>query len=577
MTHQITGALYKSMIINGATAIDNYKTEINELNVFPVPDGDTGTNMSLTMGAGATALADSSPGTIGRASDVTAGALLRGARGNSGVILSLLFRGIARHLKDMEAASAVDFVRALSDGVVSAYKAVMKPVEGTILTVSRLAAEAAVSESERTEDIEAVLEHSIKVGYEALDNTINQNPVLKRAGVVDAGGKGYLYILEGMLKALKGEILSYSQKTAVGAGKADFGSFDTQDIRFTYCTEFITGRKTGKDVNHLRDFLDERGDSIVVVEDDEIIKVHVHSNEPGVILTEALTFGPLITVKVENMKEQHTEKLLEDQKKEQSSAAETDNGNAPEPNKADAGTYEPKTYTPSPELYAADEMIPEKIIGVVAVCAGEGMCNVFRDLGIDSIITGGQTMNPSTEDILNQIEATAAETVFILPNNKNIIMAAQQCMGLTDKQVVVIPSKSMPQGISAMIALDLSASVEENVELMTEAISRVHTAQITCAARNSEYDGQSIMAGDYLALIEDKLVATGKDTVALVDTVAFTLASYSPEFVTVFSGEDVNAATVDDIIKRLKNAIPEAEFSVVNGGQPVYYFLISAE
>ncbi len=297
MTRQITGALYKSMIINGAAAIDNNKGEINELNVFPVPDGDTGTNMSLTMGAGAAALADSSPGTVARASDLTAGALLRGARGNSGVILSLLFRGIARHLKSLDLAGAADFAGALSSGVESAYKAIMKPTEGTILTVSRLAAEAAVSMSERTDDIEAVLEHAIFVGYEALDNTINQNPVLKKAGVIDAGGKGYLYILEGMLKALRGEILSYSQKTTAGAEKADFGSFNTQEIRFTYCTEFIAGRKTERDVNHLRDFLDERGDSIVVVEDDELIKVHVHTNDPGVVLTEALTYGPLISVK----------------------------------------------------------------------------------------------------------------------------------------------------------------------------------------------------------------------------------------------------------------------------------------
>ncbi len=320
MTRQITGALFKAMIINGSAAIDNHKGEINELNVFPVPDGDTGTNMRLTMGAGATALADSAPGTVGRAADITAGALLRGARGNSGVILSLLFRGIARHLKDMDTADASDFARAVTSGVESAYKAVMKPTEGTILTVSRLAAGAAVSEAEKETDLEIVLENAIKVGYEALGNTINQNPVLKKAGVVDAGGKGYLYILEGMLKALKGEILSRETGTGTegmpskdGRDKADFAGFDTQDIKFTYCTEFIVNRKNQKDVDHLRDFLDIRGDSIVVVDDDELIKVHVHSNEPGVILTEALTYGPLATIKIENMREQHTEKIIESQ------------------------------------------------------------------------------------------------------------------------------------------------------------------------------------------------------------------------------------------------------------------------
>ena len=611
------------MIMNGAAAIDSHKGEINELNVFPVPDGDTGTNMSLTMGAGATALSDASPGTIGRASELTANALLRGARGNSGVILSLLFRGVARHLKSLDTANASELATALSSGVDSAYKAIMKPTEGTILTVSRIAAEAAISHAIQTDDIEAVLEHALKVGYEALDNTINQNPVLKRAGVVDAGGKGYLYIIEGMLKALKGEVIAYDQNTAVGAEKADFSSFDTQDIRFTYCTEFIVSRKTGKDVNHLRDFLDERGDSIVVVDDEEIIKVHVHSNEPGVILTEALTYGPLLSVKVENMKEQHTEKLMETEQIETSVSADTqesapaqtqqpqsdepsepddvipeipepeDNNSYkaepeyasesetyagdPEPNMSDT-VQETAEYEPLPDLPADTAVETEtKPIGVVAVCAGEGMCNVFRDLGTDSIIIGGQTMNPSTEDILNQIEATPAETVFILPNNKNIIMAAQQCMSLTEKQIVVIPTKSMPQGISAMIAMDPSASVADNVSLMSEAIERVHTAQITYAARNSEYDGQSITAGDYLALIEDKLVATGKDTTSLVDTVAFTLASYGPEFITVFSGADVDANTADEVIKRLNKAIPEAEFSVIDGGQPVYYFLISAE
>ncbi len=594
MTNQITGALYKNMVMNAAAAIDNYKNEINELNVFPVPDGDTGTNMSLTMGAGAAALSGASPGTVGRASDLTAGALLRGARGNSGVILSLLFRGIARYLKDMDAAGAADFASALSFGVDSAYKAVMKPAEGTILTVSRLAAEAAISKSMHTDDLELVLEHALQVGYEALDNTINQNPVLKRAGVVDAGGKGYLYILEGMLKALQGEILNYSQKAAAGSVKADFSSFDTQDIKFSYCTEFIVGRKTARDVNHLRDFLDERGDSIVVVEDDEMIKVHVHSNEPGVVLTEALTYGPLITIKVENMKEQHTEKLLEDHERTEAKAAADENAPSlfePSTKEYDYIQPEPVFVEDKPDEFRPSDMAaigyasnePEtadtdkKEMGVVAVCAGDGMCNVFRDLGVDSVIIGGQTMNPSTEDILNQIEATPADTVFILPNNKNIIMAAQQCMGLTDKQVIVIPSKSMPQGISAMIAMNPGGSIEENVQLMTEAIERVHTAQITYAARNSEYDGQSITAGDYLALIEDKLVATGKDTTSLVDSVAFTLASYAPEFITVFSGEDVDPATSDEVLKRLRSAIPEAEFSVVEGGQPVYYFLISAE
>jgi DAK2 domain fusion protein YloV len=584
LTRQITGALFKAMIINGAAAIDNHKGEINELNVFPVPDGDTGTNMSLTMGAGATALADSSPGTVGRAAEITASALLRGARGNSGVILSLLFRGIARHLKDLDTADALDFARAITSGVESAYKAVMKPTEGTILTVSRLAASAAVSEAESGSDIETVLENALGVGYEALANTINQNPVLKKAGVVDAGGKGYLYILEGMLKALKGEIISRSTDTGTavtpstdGNEKADFTDFDTKDIKFAYCTEFIVSKKNQKDINHLRDFLDIRGDSIVVVDDDELIKVHVHSNEPGIIITEALTYGPLLTIKVENMREQHSGKIIESQSEARRAGQNTEMDSDAPPSKDAAAA-------PSVKLAAAGDQVdpgsvaePAKKLGVVAVCAGEGMCNVFRDLGVDQIILGGQTMNPSTEDILTKIEATNAETVFVLPNNKNIIMAAQQCTRLTDKRVVVIPSKSMPQGISAMIALDAAASIEENMELMCQAISRVHTAQITFAARDSEYDGHSIKAGDYIALLEDTLVATGNDTIALVDAVALSLMQYAPEFITVFSGAEIDEKMSNEVLKRLSAAIPGAEASVVYGGQPVYYFLISAE
>lgn len=577
MTRQITGALFKAMVINGAAAIDNHKGEINELNVFPVPDGDTGTNMSLTMGAGAAALADSSPGTVGRAAEITAGALLRGARGNSGVILSLLFRGIARYLKDMDTADALDFSHAITSGVESAYKAVMKPTEGTILTVSRIAANAAVLEAEKESDIEIVLEYAISAGYEALANTINQNPVLKKAGVVDAGGKGYLYILEGMLKTLKGEIISRNAETGAAVqadsrpsfesrDRADFSEFDTKDIQFAYCTEFIVSRKNPKDVNHLRDFLDIRGDSIVVVDDDEVIKVHVHSNEPGVIITEALTYGPLITIKIENMREQHSGKIVESQAEAYRPAQSPETDAAAQP-------------APEPEPVTAGEIgaEPMKKLGVVAVCAGEGMCNVFRDLGVDQIVFGGQTMNPSTEDILTKIEATNAETVFVLPNNKNIIMAAQQCVRLTDKKVIVIPSKSMPQGISAMIALDAAATTGKNTQLMCDAISRVHTAQITFAARDSVYDGHFIKAGDYIALLEDTLVATGSDTIALAEAVARALSKYSPEFVTVFSGAEIGEDISNEVLKRMTDAMPDAETSVVYGGQPVYHFLISAE
>ena len=548
MTQQITGDLLKAMILNGAAAIENHKTEINELNVFPVPDGDTGTNMSRTMSAAASALRESKPGLkISKAADIAASALLRGARGNSGVILSLLFRGFARHLKDCEAADAPMFAAAITAGVESAYRAVMKPAEGTILTVSRLAAAAAVTEAERSEDIESVLERAIAAGREALADTVNINPVLKKAGVVDAGGKGYLFILDGMLRALRGEVVEAAGGET--AEKADFAGFGAEDITFTYCTEFIVSRSSSKTPPQLRAFLEKLGDSIVVVDDDEIIKVHVHTNDPGAVLTEALTYGPLLTVKIENMREQHSAKILEETETQQSGQNEA----------------------------ALDPVPVEKDLGVVAICAGDGMASVFRDLGVDHIILGGQTMNPSAEDILAKVNLTPAETVFILPNNKNIIMAAEQCKALTSRRIIVIPSKSMPQGVSAMLAFDPTGTAEDNEQAMTEAISRVHTALITSAARDSTFDGHEITQGDYLALLDDNLLATAKDTLSLVDAIGKALAAFSPEFLTIFTGEGADSATSEDVLRRLSAMMPDAEVSMVSGGQPVYSYMISAE
>jgi DAK2 domain fusion protein YloV len=458
-----------------------------------------------------------------------------------------LFRGFARFLKDCDAADAPTFAAAITAGVESAYKAVMKPAEGTILTVSRLAAAAAVTEAERSDDIESVLEHAIAAGKEALADTININPVLKKAGVVDAGGKGYLFILDGMLRALRGEVI---EAASVGEGeKADFAGFEAEDITFTYCTEFIVSRSAPKAPLLLRAFLESLGDSIVVVDDDEIIKVHVHTNDPGVVLTEALTYGPLITVKIENMREQHSAIVVEEAK-----AQEAEKNGA-----------------------VCDPVPAEKELGVVAVCAGEGMASVFRDLGADHIISGGQTMNPSAEDILAKVNLTPAETVFILPNNKNIIMAAEQCKALTSRRIIVIPSKSMPQGISALLAFDPTGTPEDNAEAMTEAISRVHTALITSAARDSTFDGREIAQGDLLALLDDNLLATGKDTLSLVDAIGEALAAFSPEFLTVFTGEEADSATSDDVLQHLSSKIPNAEVSMVAGGQPVYTYMISAE
>ena len=544
---EITGEMFKTMVTCAAATIDNHAQEINELNVFPVPDGDTGLNMSLTMGAAEKALAAMTPGTIGYAADVTAGALLRGARGNSGVILSLLFRGFARKIKDADTADAAVFSEALVSGVDSAYKAVMKPTEGTILTVSRVASAAAVDTAETERDIGVVLERAIAAGYIALADTINQNPVLKKAGVIDAGAKGYLYILDGMLRAMRGEVIERMSQVTVSGEKADFTQFTDEDIKFVYCTEFIIERKFKPDTNRLRDYLNVRGDSIVVVDDDDIIKVHIHTNEPGVILTEALTYGPLLSIKIDNIRQQHTETLFV--------------GGEPAPS-AKADKYEP------------EEM---KEFGTVVVCAGSGIEAVFRDLGADMIITGGQTMNPSTEDILEKINAAPSDVVFVLPNNKNIIWAAEQCEQLTDKRVIVVPTKSIPQGVSAMIAIDDADGLENMAACMTEAAERVRTAQITLAARDSVYDGHEIKEGEYLALIEDTLTACGPDAAVVVDVVAASLSGFKPEFITIFSGDGIDEEEAASVSSCIAAASPGAEVTVIRGGQPVYHYIISAE
>jgi len=537
----IDGGAFKEMILHAASALETHKQAINELNVFPVPDGDTGTNMSLTMGAAATELRKTSPQSVGKASEITASALLRGARGNSGVILSLLFRGISKNLRGKDKADSLEFAEAMLEGVSAAYKAVMKPAEGTILTVSRLASEGARAAAAEGADFEDTLIAAIEAGKEALADTINKNPVLKKAGVIDAGGKGYIIILEAMLSALRGEELP---DTGVSApkDKADFSEFETGDIKFTYCTEFIVSRENRKSPALLNFFLSGIGDSVVVVDDDSIIKVHVHTNAPGAVLTEALTYGSLLTVKIENMREQHTETITrEEASREEAPAA------------------------------------PEKKYGAVAVCAGAGMEAVFRDLGCDGTISGGQTMNPSTEDILRQVNRTPAEVVYVFPNNKNIIMAAEQCVGLTEKKVVVIPSTTIPQGIAALMQFDPSLEEEELTENMKQALSSVRTLQVTYAARDSEFEGQKIHEGDYLTLLEGKLLSTLRSFDEVCEKIGEKLGELSPEFVTVFYGEDVAEADAEKFTSRLQEMLPGAELTLVAGGQPVYYYIISAE
>ena len=558
MVQWITGELLKNMLVNAAAAIENHKQEINELNVFPVPDGDTGTNMSLTISAAEKALNSTEPGTISHVSEVIAGAMLRGARGNSGVILSLLFRGFSRRLKDIESADSISFASALTSGVDSAYKAVMKPAEGTILTVSRLAAGAAVAAAENEDDIEKVLEQALEEGYIALADTININPVLKKAGVIDAGAKGYLYILDGMLNALHGNMTTKKAQDRPTDGKADFTQFSTEGIEFAYCSEFIIDRKHRTDTNHLRDFLDKRGDSVVVVDDDEIIKVHVHTNEPGIIITEALTYGPLMSIKIDNMRQQHSETTIMDES----------------PKQMEPGNMEPVNMEPGNDANP-DEY---KEFGAVVVCAGPGIEEVFRNLGADKLIIGGQTMNPSTEDILKRINETPSDVVFVLPNNKNIIMAAEQCIPLTQKRVIVIPTRSIPQGVSAMLAIDGADNIECMADCMTEAAERVRTVQITLAARDSVFEELEIKEGEYIAMLDDAIAANGLDIEAVIDTAAKTMNDgFSPEFVTIFTGESAVEEDTVSVVDCISAVFTEAEISVVYGGQPVYHYIISAE
>ena len=457
MNELITGALFKQMVLHGAAAITAQKQAINDLNVFPVPDGDTGTNMSMTIAAAVAELRKSSPATLTKAADLTASALLRGARGNSGVILSLLFRGISKGLKGHESADAAAFAAAMQEGVSAAYKAVMKPAEGTVLTVSRLAAKRAVDVAAEGEtDVEAVLAEAIREGYDALAQTTEMNPVLKKAGVVDAGGKGYLLILEGMLAELRGEPMP--EDSGESEEKADFAALSAEDITFTFDTVFIVRKDFDKSIEPFRAYLDSIGDSLVIGEDDQAFKVHVHTDIPGEALSEAQKYGTLELAKIENMRTQ-AEELAAGK-----TAQSTDDLDMVEAQLDDA---------------SAAPAAPEKKYGFLAVCAGDGLAEVFKDLGADGVVSGGQTMNPSTESLLSGVERIPAETVFILPNNSNIIMAAQQCSALTEKNVVVIPTKTVPQGITAMMNVDFDAPDAQSItDAMTESLSTVTTAQI---------------------------------------------------------------------------------------------------
>ena len=543
MRQTIKGSSFRRMMINAAAAIEINKQQLNDLNVFPVPDGDTGTNMSMTINAAAADLRKVDDPNLEKAAHTAASAMLRGARGNSGVILSLLLRGISKKLKGAEVCDGVLWADALQEGVDAAYKAVMKPAEGTILTVARLAAAKAINAARENNHIEFVHAAAIEEAAEALANTTNQNPVLKKAGVVDAGGKGWLIALEAMMKAMQGEdIIAPEERAGVEAKEsANFDDFDTEDITFAYCTEFIISRENNKDPENLRAFLAGLGDSLVLVDDDEIIKVHVHTNDPGAALHEAINYGSFVTVKIENMRQQHTEKVMSENEK-------------------------------APKVAE-----PVKPLGVVSVCAGDGLADVFQNLGVDGIISGGQTMNPSTQDILEAVNKVPAETVFVLPNNKNIIMAAEQVDALTPKSVVVIPSKTVPQGITAMLSFNPDGEIQENVDALTEALDTVETMQITYAARNSDFDGYDIHEGDYLAIYEKSLFGTSKDIKVLLKALAKKINEDGKEFITIYYGADIKEKHAQKAADMFQEMCPNADVNLLCGGQPVYYYLISAE
>ncbi|MDY5083546.1 MAG: DAK2 domain-containing protein [Candidatus Limivicinus sp.] len=560
MRNYIDAAAFKEMILCANAALHANVQAINDLNVFPVPDGDTGTNMALTMDKAATELKKKEFDTIAAAADCVASALLRGARGNSGVILSLLFRGISKRLKGLDTAGAQEFAGAMQDGVDAAYKAVMKPAEGTILTVSRMAAAAAVEAANAGAGLESCLDCAIKAGSDALAETVNQNPVLKKAGVIDAGGQGYMYILGAMLASYRGEITAPENVDEIVETEKEssaFDVFDTEDITFAFDTVFIV-RKHDPDVDlePLRKYLTSIGDSLVIGEDDETFKVHVHTNIPGNALNEAQNFGTLELAKIENMRTQHDDILAGKH------VQTTDDLDAIE-----------RELEESEEQYCKSV----KDYGVVTVCAGKGLEGLFRELGADGIVTGGQTMNPSTDDILKEINRTPANTVFVLPNNKNIIMAAEQCVRLSDKKVIIIPTRTVPQGISAMLNFNPEETEENLIAAMNEAAGNVHTAMVTYAARDSDFDGHEIHAGEYLALLDGALLGSYSSEKTLFKELSWAFDELSPEFITVYYGSDVAEDKANEAAETIIGCFPDAEVSVVNGGQPVYYYMISVE
>ena len=545
----LTGKLFRDAVISGANNIANNRAAVDELNVFPVPDGDTGTNMSMTIGNALPELKAAGDGiSAGDAAKLTASAMLRGARGNSGVILSLIFRGLSKGLAGQAEADAKMLSDAFKLGVDAAYKSVMKPTEGTILTVVREAWENTKDSAQEGGDAAEFLAKFIEEGEKSLANTPELLPALKKAGVVDAGGKGLLVILSGMQQVISGGGMIRSEeetKPSAPAAVAAAGAAQ-EDIKFAYCTEFIVNKKPGaKDATALRAFLETIGDCVVVVDDDDIIKVHVHSNHPGKAIEEGIKFGELTKMKIENMREQHHNII-----------------------KADEAVQKNRKVP----------VKPEKDFGFVAVAAGAGIEALFRDLGADSVVRGGQTMNPSTEDILEAIGQTPANNVFVLPNNKNIIMAAEQAVALADRNVCVLQSRSIPQGITALMNFDPGADFVTNRSNMTDALDRVQSGQITFAVRDSEYDGHKIKQGEILAMDNGKIVFTEKDVTKALVKLTKRLVNSSSSFITVMYGSDVSDEAANAAYEQLRARISDRiDINLVNCGQPVYYYIISVE
>ena len=560
----INSKLLARMFLAGAKNLDSKKDWINELNVFPVPDGDTGTNMTMTIMSAAKEVSSLTEPTMAELAKAISSGSLRGARGNSGVILSQLFRGFCKVIKEYDEIDVTILCEACQKAVETAYKAVMKPKEGTILTVAKGAAEKAMELSDETEDVVTFVEEVIKQAEYVLDQTPEMLPVLKQAGVVDSGGQGLVQVLKGAYDALIGKEIDYTIEGApTGAAPAKISAETEAEIKFGYCTEFIivlNAPMSDNEEHAYKAFLESIGDSIVVVADDEIVKTHVHTNDPGLALQKALTFGSLSKIKIDNMREEHQEKLIKDSQK---LAAQQ---------KAEEEAY---------EAACADEKtnnMPAKEMGFVSVSIGEGMNEVFRGLGVDYLIEGGQTMNPSTEDMLNAIEHVNAKTVFILPNNKNIIMAANQAVDLVeDKQIIVIPTKTIPQGITALVNYIPDHSAEENKEQMMAEIENVKTGQVTYAVRDTEIDGKTIKQNDFMGIGDKSILSVGTDLRATTLEMVDAMVDEDSAIVSIYFGSDSDEDSANELAAAIEEKYPDVEVEVNDGGQPIYYYVISVE